>query len=839
MPKKSRAYDKPVRVYELARDFEVPNKDLITWLQGQGYEVTTHSNTLSSEEATKASESWTQKDEASPAGDAEVVKSATPAPSASATPKASPKSSKPNTDPGSRPDRRAEEKQSGSDSGDRRVAYSSRSESHYTTRTYHSDTGPQRGSRFEGRSAGQSARRTSRGRPSDGRARRPGERTGGAGPRTRGQGPAPAPPPEDASAARSQTRRLERKDRDRAREEIRELAEDSREETASTGQTVARSTDEIALPERDELVEVMEGSTVAEVARALGIRPNAMIANMFKLGLMATINQPMDLTVLNRIEDTFHFVATKRPTVEDKVLQLIDIGDDDGPKEPRAAVVTIMGHVDHGKTTLLDAVRKTNVVDHEAGQITQHIGAYNVNLPNGRVVFLDTPGHEAFTAMRARGAQATDVVVLVVAADDGVMPQTVEAINHAKAAEVPIVVAVNKIDLPNANVDRVKDELSRHGLISEDWGGDTVFCEVSAKTGAGLDNLLEYLNLESELLELTANSERPALGIVVEAKVDTGRGPVATVLVQNGTLRVGDHFVAGFVEGRVRALVDDVGGRLQEAGPSVPVEVLGFSEVCSAGDRFYVLSEHDARAVAEERSAQRRQERMALRPRVTLDELHQQIQEGTVKELNTIIRADVEGSIDALRSSLSQFDTEEVRVAVVHAGVGGITETDVMLAAASSAVVIGFNVRPTPEAERAAEREGVDLRFYNVIYGVANDIRAALEGLLEPELNEQVLGRANVREVFRVPRFGNAAGCHVNNGRIVRGMNMRVLRDNRVVHEGTVDSIRRFKEDAREVAAGYECGIAMSNFGDFKIEDVLECFTHEKVARRLTPSTSN
>jgi translation initiation factor IF-2 len=638
---------------------------------------------------------------------------------------------------------------------------------------------------------------------------------------------------------RPQPRRLQQRSRDRTRELLRER-EQARERDLSQRGRVTDRDEELVLPARDEIAEIMEGSTVAEVAKALGIRTNLFMAQLFKMSILATINQTLDAETLALLEEPFQFVVTKRPTLEEQLVQkATEIQDDPASLVPRAPVVTIMGHVDHGKTSLLDAVRESNIAEHEAGSITQHIGAYDVRLPNGRVVFLDTPGHEAFTAMRARGARVTDVVVLVVAADDGVMPQTVEAINHARAAEVPIVVAVNKIDVPNANIERVRNQLARLELVPEEWGGKTIFAEISAKQRTGIAELLEYLALETDLLELKANPDRPAVATVIEAKLDKGRGPVATVLVQNGTLRVGDYFCAGVHHGRARALIGDRGQRIEEAGPSTPVEVLGIGGVPMAGDSFLVLEERDAISLAANRQRMAREQRMVTRPRVSLDELHRRIQEGSVKELNIILKADVEGSIEPILSALSRLHTSEVQVRVIHQGVGGISETDVMLAAASSAVIIGFNVRPTARAARLAAHEDVDVRTYDVIYTVVSDIRAALEGMLEPEMQEQVLGRATVRELFRVPRMGVIAGSYVNNGRIVRGSNVRVLRDNRVVHEGKVDSLRRFKDDVSEVAAGYECGIGVESFHDFKLDDVLECFTFERVARTLSLDESD
>ena len=500
---------------------------------------------------------------------------------------------------------------------------------------------------------------------------------------------------------------------------------------------------------------------------------------------------------------------------------------------PRPPVVTIMGHVDHGKTTLLDYIRKTKVTAQEAGGITQHIGAYQIEYNGKLITFLDTPGHEAFTAIRARGARVTDIAVLVVAANDGVMPQTVEAINHAKAAGVPIIVAINKMDLPAANPDRVKQELTEHGLVVEEWGGDTIAVPISALRGDGVEELLEMILLVAEMEDVKADPDCPARGTVIDAKLDRGRGPVATVLISQGTLRVGDSFVVGNYCGRVRALIDDRGQQIKEAKPSTPVEVLGISDVPQAGDSFVVVTdEQTARQVAEIQQEKQRERELSKTSRVTLDDLYRRIQEGAVKELNLIIKADVQGSAEAVRSSLEKLSTEEVRVNVIHQAVGAISESDVLLASASNAVIIGFNVRPEPNARKAAERDGVDIRTYRVIYNLLDDVKAAMEGLLEPEFKEEIVGRAEVRQTFKVPG-GVVAGCYVLDGKITRAAQVRVLRDNVIVHEGKIASLRRFKDDVREVTHGYECGIGVERFNDIKEGDVLEAFQMVKVERSL------
>ena len=579
-------------------------------------------------------------------------------------------------------------------------------------------------------------------------------------------------------------------------------------------------------------LQIEEGSTVADLAASLDLQPSALIMQLMKLKVMANINQRLDYNTLVILGEHLGFEAIKAKTLEEELL----VEEEDPPEslQPRAPVVTIMGHVDHGKTSLLDAIRQSNISESEAGNITQHIGAYHVTLESGSVVFLDTPGHAAFTAMRARGAQATDIVVLIVAADDGVMPQTIEAINHAKAAKVPIVVAINKIDVPGARPDYIKQQLTEHELIPEEWGGQTICVETSATEGTGIDFLLEMLLLEAALLELKANPDKSARGVVIEAEVDKGRGTVATVLVQAGTLKVGDFFVSGRYSGKVRAMIDDLGKRMKKVGPSTPVEVLGFTGVPEAGDKFYVVeSEKNARTISETRLDQYRTEKLGTNSHVSLENLYQQIQEGEIKELNVVLKGDVQGSVQAVASSLLELATDEVKINIIHQAVGGITETDILLASASDAIVVGFNVHPTTEAVQAKEMEGIDVRTYNVIYNLISYIRSAMEGLLEPEVREVVIGRAEVRELFKVPRLGLVAGSYVNWGRISYNQPLRVLRDNRLIFEGKVISLRRFKESVNEVQANYECGIGIEDFDDLKVGDVLECYVHEEIARTL------
>ena len=584
---------------------------------------------------------------------------------------------------------------------------------------------------------------------------------------------------------------------------------------------------------RKKTLKLREGTTVKEFSELLGLKFSDVIKKFMELGYMPTINQPVDTDAALLVADGFG-VKMELSSVEEDNLEE-DVQEDASKLSPRAPVVTIMGHVDHGKTSLLDAIRETKVTETEAGGITQHIGAYKVNLHGKDIVFLDTPGHEAFTSMRARGAKVTDIVVLVVAADDGVMPQTVEAINHAKAANVPIVVAVNKVDKPEANVAKVKSELAEHGIISEEWGGHDIFVEVSAKQRMGIERLLEMILLQAEIMELKANPEREAKGTIVEAKLDRGRGPVATLLIQTGHLKVGDALLSGAHVGKVRALIDDSGRRIGEAGPSTPVEVIGFSEVPSAGDIFTVVEdEKRARQIALTRLQKQRSLEIAKAKKLTLDELYTKIQEGKIRELNIIIKGDVHGSVEAIKEAFENIIHPEVKVKVIHTSVGGINESDVMLATASNAIIIGFNVRPETKAAQIAEKEGVDIRLYSVIYEAIEDVKKALEGMLEPTLKEKVLGRAEVRQTFAASKIGTIAGAYVIDGHMSRTCDgIRVLRDNIIVYEGKMGSLKRFKDDVKEVQTGYECGILVENFNDIKVGDILENYIIEKIAAKL------
>lgn len=596
-----------------------------------------------------------------------------------------------------------------------------------------------------------------------------------------------------------------------------------------------REAEEQRQQEEARTVRVNEFLSVAELAELINVPATEIIGSAFKnLGLMITINQRLDFEQIELLLDEFGYRAVR---VEEYGVPEEEVPEQEAPEElvPRPPVVTVMGHVDHGKTLLLDFIRKTNVVAGEAGGITQHIGAYHVRLDGGRsITFLDTPGHAAFTAMRARGAEVTDIVILVVAADDSVMPQTVEAISHAKNAGVPMVVAINKIDLPQANPQRVKRELLQHGVTVEDFGGDVLVAEVSAKTGQGVDDLLEKVLLQAEMLELKARRKHAAKGTVIEAELDVGKGPVATVLVQEGTLHVGDSFVCGLYDGRVRAMLDERGKAVGEAGPGIPVQVLGFSGVPQAGDSFQVMSAERAAEVAQRRQRLEREKQLRIRSRgVRLDDVSEMLAEGKTSQLRLIIKADVDGSVQALSDALEQLATQEVQVEVIHRGVGAINESDVLLAAASAAIVIGFRVRPDANARALAEREGVDVRLYDIIYEAVDEVRAAMEGLLTPERREKILGSAEVRQLFKIAKVGTVAGCYVTEGVIDRRGQARIVRDGVVVYDGEIGSLKRFKDDVREVREGFECGIGIANFNDLKVGDVIECYQVEEVARTL------
>ncbi len=603
----------------------------------------------------------------------------------------------------------------------------------------------------------------------------------------------------------------------------------AKKKPATTGQKTQITTAK-AIKRR---IKIDENIMISDLAKRMGIKVNELIVQLMKMGVMATVNQSIDFDTAVLLASEFDYEVEKATFEEESVIK--ETADDPENLKSRPPVVTIMGHVDHGKTSLLDVIRKTRVTESEAGGITQHIGAYCVPTENGDVVFLDTPGHEAFTAMRSRGASVTDLVILVVAADDGVMPQTLEAINHARAAEVPIIVAINKIDKANADPERVQRELAETGLTPEEWGGETIYIRVSAKMNQGIDELLEMIQLQADMLELQANPDKLASGHVIEAKLDTGRGPVATILVRDGTLKSGDPIVCGVHYGKIRSLLNDRGQLVQTAGPAIPVEVLGLSGVPLAGDELIALAdEKDAKQVSQHRGQQQRSKELAKSNRLSLDNLFEKMQENEVKALNVIVKGDVHGSVEALRDALIKLSNEEVSIQVTAAATGTITETDVSLAMVSDAIIIGFNVRPTPKVQALANEEHVDMRFYSVIYDVIKDVQNAIVGMMDTVYEERILGRANVREIFHIPKIGTIAGCYITDGRIARDKSVRVVRDGVIVYDGKIASVRRFKDDVKEVQSGYECGIGVEKFNDIKVEDVLECYEMEAIAPQLS-----
>ena len=583
-----------------------------------------------------------------------------------------------------------------------------------------------------------------------------------------------------------------------------------------------------------EVIEIGETITVKDLAEQINKPVNDVIKTLMFLGVMAAMNQEIDFETAKKVAEKYDieaYVKEEDSTLEEHFEEDEEIEDEN--LESRPPIITVMGHVDHGKTSLLDAIRKAKVTDTEAGGITQHIGAYTVDIKGQKLTFLDTPGHEAFTAMRARGAQITDIVILVVAADDGIMPQTVEAINHCKAADVPMIVAINKIDREGANQDRIKQELTEHGLVVEDWGGDVIAVPVSAKQNLNIDTLLEMVVLTAEMLELKANPARKGKGTVIEAKLDKGRGAVASLLVQNGTLHAGDSIIVGSTYGRIRDMFDDAGKKIKSAGPSIPVEVLGLSEVPAAGDRFTVVKdEKTARQMAEARREKERQENFNSAHKVSLEDLYSQIKEGKVKELSVIIKADVQGSIEAIRGSLEKLSTDDVKVRVIHGAVGAITETDITLASASNAIVIGFNVRPENSAVVLAERDGVEVKTYRIIYDAIEDVKSAMIGMLDPEYKEVVLGTAEIRNTFKISNVGTIAGGYVLTGKLTRNADVRLIRDNIVILDSKLASLKRFKDDVKEVNAGYECGFSLEKFNDIKEGDIIEAYTMEAIKRK-------
>ena len=644
--------------------------------------------------------------------------------------------------------------------------------------------------------------------------------------------------PAASSDARSQRRRSKKKKKAKV---------DQKEVEASVRRTIAqmdtgksrrrrrRGDREEGEAEEESLnvIQVPEFISAGELAEHISVTPTEVVSKCLQLGLMITINQRLDMDTMMTVAAEFGYDVEKQSEYGLEYIEE-DEEEDDAVLESRPPVVTIMGHVDHGKTSLLDYIRESNVIAGEAGGITQHIGAYEVDLEGGQITFLDTPGHEAFSAMRARGTQVTDLVILVVAADEEVMPQTIEAIDHAKAAEVPIIIALNKMDLETARPDRIREQLSHRGLLVEDWGGEVIACEVSALSGKGVDNILEMVLIQSEMLDLKANRNRRAQGVVVEAELDRGRGTLATVLIQQGTLRVGDPFVAGQLSGRVRALLNERGARITEAGPSTPVQIMGFSGMPQVGDAFAVVeSESVAREIGSRRRQMRREHEFRQAKPITLEDIYDQIKEGEIQELPVIVKGDVGGSVEALGDSLLRLENDEVKIRIIHTGIGAINESDVLLATASNAIIIGFHVRPNAQARALAEREKVDIRLYDIIYRVIQDVTDALEGMLKPDIEEQVVGVVEVREIFRAPRVGTIAGCYVQTGNVARNANIRLIRDGIVVYESKVGSLRRFKEDVREVQSGFECGLTVEGYQDIKQDDTIEVYETREVARQL------
>jgi translation initiation factor IF-2 len=657
-----------------------------------------------------------------------------------------------------------------------------------------------------------------------GRPGAPGQgRPGGFGPRSGPGGRPGAPPPTTEVAKKIEPKKFRsKKDKiyNKEKEELFEKALQQSKKQANRANPIPKE------------IEIMEVVTVSELARKMNLKASDLISKLMSMGMLVTINEQIDAETASILAGEYGTTVKIVSLFDETIIQTEEDKSEDLVHRP--PIVTIMGHVDHGKTKLLDSIRTTNVAGGEHGGITQHIGAYMVHASRGDITFLDTPGHEAFTLMRARGAQVTDIVVLVVAANDGVMPQTVEAINHAKDAKVPIIVAINKVDLPEANPDRVRQQLSEYGLVPEAWGGQTIYCEISALKKIGLDQLLEAILLQAEVLELKASCKRRAEGRIIESKIDQGRGVVASVLVQKGILRVGDYFVGGVFPGKIRALFDDRGNSIKEATPSTPVEVLGFDGIPNSGDPFQVTaSEREAKEFAEKRQELHKVEVARNVKKITLANLYSTIQEGEVQELKVIIKGDVHGSVEALKSSLEKLSTPEVRLNCIQASAGAIIESDIYLAAASSAIIIGFHVRPTAKAQMIAEREKVEIRKYNIIYDAVEDIRQAMEGMLAPELREEVIGQAEVRDTFKVPKIGLIAGCMVIQGKVKRATNVHLIRDGVQVFSGKVSSLRRFKDDAKEVAEGYECGIGIENYQNIEVGDIMEIIEVVKIAKKL------
>lgn len=817
-----------IRIYELAKQLGVANKELMARMKEIGIEATSHMSMLGEEDADKVAKLYRRNEE----------KKEAPEPAA-------PKQEAPRQEPPKQPKQEAPKqearKNAPKQSGQKKDGNRGRGEQRPAPR----QEGVKQGAQAQGGAPRQNSGQHNAPRQGG---QNNAQRQGGQGNAQRqgGQRPnAPAGQNRQQNAPNQQNAqnknggnngknkkgvkkepRVRENPMERRRRELEEQAALKKEQEAAQAAQSAANADPV-------LKSIPESITVKGLAEVLGKKASDLVMNLMKKGKMLNINAVIDFDTAAEIAEDYNVILEKEEEKDIMEEVFAETVDDESDLKERPPVVVVMGHVDHGKTSLLDAIRHSNVTKGEAGGITQHIGAYTVQIDGKPITFLDTPGHEAFTAMRMRGAQITDIAILVVAADDGVMPQTIEAINHAKAAGVEIIVAINKMDKPSANPDRVKQELVEYELLAEDWGGETICVPVSAVTKEGLDTLLEMIILVAEMKELKANPNRKARGAIVEAQLDKGRGPVATVLVQNGTLQVGDPIVAGSAYGKIRAMTDDKGRRVKKAGPSTPVEILGLSEVPSAGDSFYVAeSDKQARQVAESIIARNRENLIKETPqKVSLDDLFSQIQSGNMKELNIVVKADVQGSVEAVRQSLERLSNEEVRVRIIHGGVGAITESDVMLASASNAIIIGFNVRPEPAAKAFSDEEKVDVRLYRVIYNAIEDITAAMKGMLDPVYEEQVLGHAEVRQLFKASGVGTIAGSYVKDGKFVRNCQVRILRDSVVVYEGDLESLRRFKDDVKEVTAGYECGLVFKKFNDIKEGDWVEAFTMVEIPR--------
>ncbi len=883
-----------LRVHEIAKEINVPSKDLVEKLQAKGFDVKNHMSTLSGKEVGTIKEIFTEKKvekkaskevkEVKEVKETKEVSESKPAPKSEAAKgvtrdfrNADQRSSQ--YDRNKRPPqgkttsfRDQQQQQPGGGYKGNKPPYSQNKPPYNKDRQQTSQHGGQTGQQTQGQRPPYNKDRQQTGqqgyaqqgqgqRPSYGQGQKPayGQQGGqkpaygqGAG-RPQGGGKPPYKQdnkkPGPAKDFRAEPAAPEKVEKDvksnygnRKRDKLKDVKSIDKKEKISIDKVFTKKKGKpqyrqevkphVPAPEVKRHVVIEDELTVQELASQLGKKSTEIIKSLMNLGIMATINQSLDEDTIQIIAEEFGAAFEKRETKEERLFA--EIEDAEKSLVSRPPVVTIMGHVDHGKTSLLDKIRSANVIATEAGGITQHIGAYQVEIKKQKITFLDTPGHEAFTQMRARGAQITDVSILVVAADDGVMPQTIEAIHHAKAAKVPIIVAINKIDKPGANPDRIKQELTEHGLVAEDWGGDVIMVPVSAMTGEGIDNLLEMIILISEVAELKSNPDRRASGVVIESKLDKGRGSVATVLVQKGTLYVGDFLVAGTTMGKVRAMFDYVGRKIKKAGPSTPVEVLGLSDVPEAGDEFLVAEDEKlAKAVVERKLKDKHIKDINKGNKVTLDDVFAKIKDGEIKDLNIVLKADVQGSIEAIKQSLDKLSNEEVRVNVIHTAVGGIKETDVMLASASNAIIIGFNVRPDVNSRKAAEKESVDIRLYRIIYDAIEDVKAALSGLLSPEIKEKDLGTAEVRMIIRVPKVGNIAGSYVTEGKFTRNARVRVVRDSVVIFDGAIDALRRFKDDVKEVQTGYECGISIKNYNDFREGDILEAYEMQEIKREL------